>query len=179
MGQEDQGVAASAGRYHVVPRTLCFVTHNDCVLLLKGAPDKPIWANRYNGLGGHIERSEDVYTSALREICEEAGWEARNVQNLCLRGIVNVDAGDPQTGIMLFIFTAQVRRPEVRPSREGTLEWIPFTQLANYDLVEDIPVLLSRLLSTSQSASGSDDAPVFFAHYAYDEQDQLVINFRD
>ena len=33
MGREDQGVAASRHRYHVVPRTLCFVRHGDEVLL--------------------------------------------------------------------------------------------------------------------------------------------------
>lgn len=179
MGHTDQGVAASAGRYHTVPRTLSFIINHNRILLLKGAPDKPIWANCYNGLGGHIERDENVYAAALREICEETGWDPDNVKQLRLRGIVNIDADDPRTGIMLFVFTAQARHPETRPSREGTLEWVPQSQLSNYDLVEDLPVLLSRLLSSSPHPAPADVAPVFFAHYSYDAQDQLVISFHD
>jgi len=55
-----------------VPRTLIFLERNGHVLLIRGGPDK--WfAGRYNGLGGHVEPGEDVYTAALREVQEEAG----------------------------------------------------------------------------------------------------------
>jgi hypothetical protein len=46
----------TSDRYKVVPRTLVFITRGDKVLLLKGAADKSIWANLYNGICGHIER---------------------------------------------------------------------------------------------------------------------------
>lgn len=169
MGHKDQGVLASAGRYQVVPRTLCFITYGDDVLLLKGASDKRIWADRYNGVGGHVGRHEDVCAAALREICEETGWCADDVENLRLRGLINIDAGDPQIGIMLFVFTARARRRQTCASAEGTLEWIPHYRLLDYDLVEDLPVLLPRVLSLP------DDAPPFFAHYSYDQDDQLVV----
>ena len=62
MNVSEQGTVEPAGRrYHVIPRTLIFVTSRNPltgageVLLLKGAPDKRLWANRYNGLGGHVE----------------------------------------------------------------------------------------------------------------------------
>ena len=170
MGRQDQGVSASAGRYQTVPRTLCFITRGDDVLLLKGAPDKRIWANRYNGIGGHVERDEDVCASMLREIHEETGWHAEDLENLRLRGLINVDAGDPQTGIMLFVFTARARRRQARASAEGTLEWISRSRLMDYDLVEDLPVLLPRVLFSS------DESP-FFAHYDYDKGDQLEMHF--
>ena len=53
MGQADQKMIK--GRYQVVPRTLCFIIHDDDVLLLRGAPTKRIWPNKYNGVGGHVE----------------------------------------------------------------------------------------------------------------------------
>ena len=40
MGREDQGVAVSRHRYQVIPRTLCFVTHGEEVLLLLGGAKK-------------------------------------------------------------------------------------------------------------------------------------------
>ena len=103
MGREDQGVAVSRHRYQVIPRTLCFITHGEEVLLLLGGARKRLWAGRYNGLGGHVEAGEDIYTSARREVREEAGLEAHDLR---LRGVVHADAGDPAAGILFFVFTA-------------------------------------------------------------------------
>ena len=171
MGHHDQGVAASVVRYKMIPRTLCFVFHDDDVLLLRGAPDKGLWANLYNGVGGHVERDEDVFSAALREICEETGWRATDVEDLKLRGLIHVDASDSQTGIMLFVFTAIALLRQTRASAEGTLEWVPRARLLDYALVEDLPVLLPRVFSLA------DDAPPLFAHYSYDQNDQLVTRF--
>jgi 8-oxo-dGTP diphosphatase len=168
MGRRDQGVAQSRGRYHVVPRTLCFITHGTDVLLLKGAPTKRIWPNRYNGVGGHIERDEDVLTAAMREMTEETGLRVDEVR---LRAVIHIDADDPQIGILLFVFTARARSRDFHPSPEGTLEWVPQARLSNYELVEDLVELLPRIL-----AMGPHDPPLF-GRYHYDEKDQLRIEW--
>src|SRR5712692_6807428 len=92
----------SPSRYQIVPRVLCFVISGDELLLLKGAPDKKLWAGKYNGLGGHVERGESVHAAAWREIQEESGL---SVTGLRLRGVVTVDL-ETEPGIGLFIFTA-------------------------------------------------------------------------
>lgn len=168
MGHVEQGISASKNRWHVVPRTLCFVTHGDDVLLLKGAPDKRIWPGKYNGVGGHVERDEDVLQAARREIQEETGL---TVHALRLRGIVNIDAGDDQTGIALFVFTAQANERTLSPSPEGSLEWHACDRLPHEDLVDDLAVILPHTLSLA------DDTPPFFARYWYDEADKPHIEF--
>jgi 8-oxo-dGTP diphosphatase len=169
MTKSDQGLSQSANRYKAVPRTLCFVTHGDEVLLLRGAPTKRIWPNRYNGVGGHVEAGEDIYTAAIREMREETGLGVTDVR---LRGIVNIDLGE-ETGIILFVFTARALGRDAHPSPEGTPEWVKQDRIATLDLVEDLPKLLPRVLTMQP-----EDLP-FFARYCYDEQDRLAITFAD
>ena len=80
----EQGI--SQDRFKLIPRCLIFIRKSDSFLLLKGASNKRIWANKYNGVGGHIEIDEDIKTAALRELHEETGLSA----DLNLRGIVTV-----------------------------------------------------------------------------------------
>jgi 8-oxo-dGTP diphosphatase len=167
MGKADQGVQTSTGRYTVVPRVLTFVFSGQDVLLLKGAPTKRIWANRYNGIGGHVEAAEDIYTAARRETAEETGLR---VKDLRLRGVVHIDAGGI-TGILMFVFSARSDQRQTQPSEEGALEWVPLDHLDGRDLVEDLPVLLRRI------AGMPDDAPPFFARYWYDADDRLCMAF--
>jgi len=170
MGREDQGVAKSRSRYQVIPRTLCFVLHDQDVLLLRGGPHKRLWAGLYNGVGGHVEPGEDILLAAVREVREETGLAVHDVR---LRGLVHVDAGDPISGVLFFVFTAVADDRQVHRSEEGVLEWVPVTALPVSEMVEDLPVLLARVLPMGAAA------PPFFAAFSYDENDRLVIVFAD
>ena len=108
---------AEAARYQVIPRVLCLVTSGEDILLLKGAPDKKLWAGKYNGVGGHVERGESVHAAAQREILEETGLV---VSDLRLCGVITIDIG-ANPGIGMFVFTARAATREVTASTEGTL----------------------------------------------------------
>ena len=138
-------------------------------MLLKGAPTKRLWAQRYNGLGGHVEQGEDVLSAARRELREEAGLEVE--VPLRLVGTVSIDPGEPP-GILLFVFRGEAPAGwEPRPSPEGQPEWVPVEALARYPLVEDLRVLLPRVLGHSPSA------PPFAALYTFDAAGRLQIRF--
>lgn len=169
MGSASRIAQTTRGRYTTTPRTLIFVTHGDDVLLVRGAPHKGWWAGRLNGVGGHIERDEDVWTSARRELREETGLDA--VDGLRLAAVVNAALGDGPTGILLFIFTARAPTRDVAPSDEGTLEWIPRATLDQQPVIADLRLLLPRILSLAPS-----DAPLF-AHYRVDESGALRMQF--
>jgi len=172
MGREEQGVSGGAVRYVAVPRTLCFVERPGLgepeVLLLRGAPHKRVWPNRYNGIGGHVERGEDICSAALRELHEEAGIE---VQDLRLRAVLHVDAGSPHPGVLVFVFTARYAAGEPRPTPEGTLHWVPRSRVLGLDLVEDLRELLPRLWVHPP------EAPPFFGRSSYDEDNRWVMEW--
>jgi 8-oxo-dGTP diphosphatase len=136
---------------------------------MKRGPHKRVFPNRYNGLGGHIERDESPSEGVRREIREESGLE---VVHLALRGLVNIDAG-AATGIMLFVYTAQALSRDFVASDEGALEWVPLESAAQKDLVDDLPLLLPRLFG-----KGASPSP-FAAQVHYDEQDRMVFTFSD
>lgn len=168
MGATGQGADATDGRWLTIPRTLSFVFKDDQVLLMKRAVHKRVFPNQYNGLGGHIERDEDPYTSALREIEEESGL---HVHSLALRAVHHIDTG-AKTGIILFVFSAVSDTFDfVSQSDEGTLHWVPVDKLAEYDLVEDIPLILPRLLEKTPTG-----APLS-AHVSYNASDEIQIRY--
>jgi len=165
MPHSDQGITKD--RYTVIPRTAIFLRRGNLYLLLKGAPTKRLWANKYNGLGGHVERGEDVLTSAKRELFEEAGLTA----DLWLCGTLIVNTGE--TGICLYFFSGECPQAAGEPtaSEEGLAEWIPFEKISELPVVEDLPVLLGRIHTLKRGD------PPFSARSYYDRDGKLVVEF--
>jgi 8-oxo-dGTP diphosphatase len=165
MPKSDQGLTKD--RYMLIPRTAIFVRRGDGYLLLKGSPTKRLWAGKYNGIGGHVERGENILFSAQRELLEETGLMA----DLWLCGTVIVDAGD--TGVCLFVFCGENARGEIKVSGEGAVEWVKKDAVAHLPVVEDLPILLERI-----HKMGRGDPP-FSARSYYDEHDKLKVVFGD
>lgn len=165
MPASDQGINKSD--YVVVPRTLIFLfnAEND-VLLLYGSPTKRLWAGLYNGIGGHIEAGEDIVSAAKRELEEETGI---NEIEIYLCGQVMVDVNN-DAGVAIFIFKGYYDRIQLIPSPEGGLAWIPVSELRDVPVVEDLKVILPRIVSHRPGD------PLLIGIYSYNANGNLEIS---
>jgi len=86
---------------------------------------------KYNGLGGKMERDEDVATCMKREIREEAGIEITFMQ---LRGTVSWPGfgknGEDWLGFV-FLITDWTGEPYER-NAEGDLSWVPLERIRQW-----------------------------------------------
>jgi 8-oxo-dGTP diphosphatase len=90
---------------------------------------------KYNGLGGKLDRGEDVVAGLRREVREESGLEC---DALALRGTISWP-GFGKQGEDWFGFVFRIERwyGEPRPDNpEGSLEWVPLDRLLELPLWE-------------------------------------------
>ena len=106
-------------------------------------------------------------TGARRELQEETGLCPVQLR-LC--GTVMVDTGQA-VGIGLFVFVINEWSGQIQQSSEGELEWVSIRDLHSIPCVEDIPVLLQKIIEMDRNA------PPFAAIYTYNEEGGLEISF--
>jgi len=109
-------------------------------------PEDPHFG-KYNGLGGKLDRGEDVVSCLRREVREEAGLEC---EAPILRGTVSWP-GFGKQGEDWFGFIFRVDRwsgQPLRQSAEGNLEWVDVERMIDLPLWEGdrhfLPLVFER-----------------------------------
>ncbi len=62
---------------------------------------------------------------------------------------------------------------EVLTSEDGVLEWTPIDAIYKLPLVEDLPILLPRIIAARR------DDPPFFALYTYNGDEKLAVSINE
>ncbi len=106
---------------------------NEVLMIHRNARPDDLHYGRYNGLGGKLERDEDVVSGMRRELREEAGIEAVELQ---LRGTISWP-GFGRNGedwlAFIFLITGWQGTPPAA-NHEGVLEWVPLQRVLDLSL---------------------------------------------
>jgi 8-oxo-dGTP diphosphatase len=131
-------------------------------------PDDPHFG-KYNGLGGKVERGEDVVAGLRREVREEAGLEC---DALSLRGTISWPGfgkhGEDWFGF-IFLVTRWSGQP-LRENPEGTLEWVDVGRLLELPLWEGdrhfLPLVFDRKVGQFHGVMPYRDGRPVSWHYS-------------
>jgi 8-oxo-dGTP diphosphatase len=164
---EDYNIEVIQKKYQMVPRTLIFIERDDKILIICKNKRSSFGFGRLNGIGGHIEKGEEPFESARREIREEANIQ---VKNLDLSAILFIDINDVP-GIEVFVFKATYLSGEIRDSNEGHLEWMTRGELLSQsNLVKDLPFLIDLVDNHIPKSMPK------IVKYIYDKNEKLRID---
>ncbi|MEZ6141466.1 MAG: 8-oxo-dGTP diphosphatase [Zavarzinella sp.] len=113
--------------YTPIVGTLGYVLSSDrthVLMLHRNQRPDDFHQGKYNGLGGKLEPTEDVMGGMIREIQEESGLIAEELQ---LRGTISWPGfgknGEDWLGFIFLI--TRFRGQLLEATHEGTLHWIP------------------------------------------------------
>lgn len=114
--------------------TLCYLRRNNQTLMQHRVKKKnDMHAGKWNGLGGKFEPGESPEECARREILEETGLAAHNMD---LKGILTFPQFANQDDWYAFVYVVTEFSGLLRSSPEGILKWVPDQELLNLNLWE-------------------------------------------
>lgn len=141
--------------------TLCYIKKDGCYLMLHRTKKKNDGSfEKWLGVGGKIEPGETPDECILRETKEETGL---TLTNYSYRGKVNFYSDQWEDEIM-YLYTATEYTGEMIDCNEGTLEWVPLSEIMDLHLWEGDKIFLKLLI---------ENAPYFELEVHY-EGDTLV-----
>jgi 8-oxo-dGTP diphosphatase / 2-hydroxy-dATP diphosphatase len=103
--------------------TLCLVQKDG--LLLLGLKKRGFGAGRWNGFGGKVEAGETIEEAAKRELFEESGLRAGNIDEV---GLLNFSFKDTGEALEVHVFRCTDFSGQIEESEEMRPQWFPEDQ---------------------------------------------------
>jgi 8-oxo-dGTP diphosphatase len=107
--------------------------------------------NKFTGVGGKTNFSEDIYDSCRREAKEETGLLIEPK----LKGVIKTILEDESSSWILFVFAANKELCPLSYCNEGELQWISFKEIEKIDLIGFIKKLVPFILDEKSFFHGT------------------------
>lgn len=150
-----------------IKATLCSITKNDKVLLLRAA--RGINKGKWIMPGGKITQGENSLQCAVREVMEETGLL---VSNLTYHGLLNIHENmDNEIRYAIHLFSTITFSGKLRV--DGTagevdeVRWHPIRALPFKEMWKDDAIWIPRMLNGEK----------FDAHFYLDKENKNVVSF--
>ena len=143
--------------------TLCYIEKDKSYLMLHRVSKKhDVNKDKWIGVGGHFEQGESPEDCRLREVKEETGLTLKSYR---FRGILTFNFNDNESEYIC-LYTADEFEGELRDCDEGTLEWVPKSEIHNLNLWEGDKIFFDLL---------NQDVPFFSLKLQY--QGDVLIGY--
>ena len=143
--------------------TLCYIEKDESYLMLHRVSKKhDVNKDKWIGVGGHFEQGESPEDCLLREVKEETGVTLKSYR---FRGILTFNFNDNESEYIC-LYTADEFEGELRDCDEGTLEWVPKSEIHNLNLWEGDKIFFDLL---------NQDVPFFSLKLQY--QGDVLIGY--
>ena len=140
----------------MINSTLCYLERDGHYLMLHRVKKKQdLNKDKWIGVGGKFEEKESPEDCLRREVLEETGLTLTRWR---FRGLVTFVSDEAPTEYM-HLFTADGFEGEMHACNEGTLEWVPVSQVPSLNLWPGDRIFL-RLLA--------EDRPFFSLKLTYE-----------
>lgn len=133
--------------------TLCYLEKDDSYLMLyRNKKENDCNAGKWIGVGGKFERGESADACMKREVFEETGL---TVTDFHYYGVISFYSDSADTELM-YLYSATGFEGELNDNcNEGTLRWVPKSEIENLPLWEGDRYFLADMLAGKQQISMS------------------------
>lgn len=141
--------------------TLCLIHQHPRVLL--GMKKRGFGAGRWNGFGGKVEEGESLEDAAKRELREEAGIEASDMEKL---GVLDFSWEGKEDVLQVHIFKAKSFSGEPAESEEMKPQWFGVDEIPLDQMWPDdrywLPLFLDGTAFSGNFHFGEGDAVISY-----------------
>lgn len=146
----------------MIKSTLCYLISDDrWLMLLRNKKKHDVNSGKWIGIGGKLEAGETPEECIRREIREESGYIARDLE---FRGMLYFyyEGEESET---IYVYSCSDFAGEQKECSEGELAWIPSDKILSLSLWEGDRPFLTKMLE--------EDTAEFCYHLWYDAEGVL------
>jgi 8-oxo-dGTP diphosphatase len=141
---------------HVHKLILCsnvFIRKDGKYILLKRSPNKKYAPNFVHPFGGKLDKDENPYVGAIREVKEETGVDIKNLKLEAVVLEIKPDNEKPENW-MIFYFSSDYDKGTLKDTEEGEIVFLTEDELKNAHLFPSTKRIINNILNP-------DDGTVF------------------